>query len=92
MKLTLVLDKETGDARLMYQDDLVQSLGVTPEVCRLSTIEFEDGRWVVRLASGGPVLFESDRRQVCLDWEQANAGMLLQEITQEKRGALWDVT
>ena len=69
----------------MYQDDLVQSLGVTPEVCRLSTIEFEDGRWVVRLASGSPVLFEADRRQVCLDWEQANAGMLLQATKQQHK-------
>ena len=77
MKLTVVLDRHTGEARMMHNDELVRASGVPPDIERLSRVEFEDTRWVVRLASDGRFLFEDLRRSKCIEWEHENAAALL---------------
>ena len=78
MKLTLVVDKRTGKAYAMHQDDLAAGLGPAV-VSRLSSIEHEGDAWVVRDAMRGKKLFEHPRRDVCIEWEHEYAGDLIRD-------------
>lgn len=66
----IITISEDGTARCVYTDAFpLRDLG-TLSVKRASTIEFNEDRWEVRLASApGVVAFSHQSRAECLAWE-----------------------
>lgn len=68
-----------GECRCIYTEDFpLEKLG-HQRITRVSTIEWDHYRqlWQVRNASTDEILFESQSRRQCLDWEHENQDRLL---------------
>lgn len=86
MRLTLLFTPD--GARAFYNDRLMDAVrGESTEIARLSTIEPENGQWVVRDSAGAP-LFTHKFRDACLAYEHQHAVELLKEHAHARRGLL----
>lgn len=69
-----------GTARCLYSEEIdLPSLGFV-SVNRVSTVEWDEMTqvWTVRKEHRGRVLFSSQSRQACLQWEQEHQEELLE--------------
>lgn len=64
----VLLVEEDGTVRGLASDLFPwQHFGGTPQVRRASEVEWEGGKWVVRM--GGVPVFAHEQRDICIQWE-----------------------